>query len=619
MPSDTAARVSHPAADIPSIQPAVVMLSGRAFVLGCADRRRSGAGWPDASRRFRCGCSPCEVFATILGLFLFGSFKIPDPQERAHLRHGAGHRGDLLRPARRRSGIGRSPTAGWWAWAREHLLSFRGLDDLIHADTMLFILGLTFFVSVIAQTRMLEGITLFLLRRNDGAILPTVMSVTAVVACVSGILDGVSMIGLTIRTLVIILMLGAAPRRVDRVRRDDLHDRHDGVRRVAGVRRAAEPDHEGEPPSVPGRHVLPALLRSDRHRHLSGRCQAPAQAAGGPAHRPRADGRLDANAEDVRFLQATRHGEVLTPVELVEAHADVPGRARRGRARAAAERGVARLGARPGRRAAGNPEELLGHYVSEELAHSLDRHYVLDAAGDDEGAMLAEQWVDDTLAATARTRRRAQLIGALALIPFVGLLIVHGIYHQVPLFLASFAGFAVALLGIAAIPKMRALALREARHEYAEYYFLFPLFLSITLLTQARFFDGLQTLIADGLADAGRASGRVGAVPGRHVPLGHSRQQHRRRLRVARADEPRSVDVLHLFAMAQIAGYALGGCWTHIGSAQSVVAYAFIQRDVDAHYTPMQWIREMTPVILEMLVVISILIWAESQLLAWLG
>ena len=38
---------------------------------------------------------------------------------------------------------------------------------------------------------------------------------------------------------------------------------------------------------------------------------------------------------------------------------------------------------------------------------------------------------------------------------------------------------------------------------------------------------------------------------------------------------------MHLFAMAQIAGYALGGCWTHIGCAQSVVAYAFIQRDVD--------------------------------------
>ncbi len=98
-----------------------------------------------------------------------------------------------------------------WGLDRQHLLSFHGLDELIHADTMLFILGLTFFVAVIAQTRMLEGVTFFLLRRNRGAILPTVIAVTAVVAFASGILDGVSMIGLTIRTLVIILMLAAAP------------------------------------------------------------------------------------------------------------------------------------------------------------------------------------------------------------------------------------------------------------------------------------------------------------------------------------------------------------------------------------------------------------------------
>lgn len=39
--------------------------------------------------------------------------------------------------------------------------------------------------------------------------------------------------------------------------------------------------------------------------------------------------------------------------------------------------------------------------------------------------------------------------------------------------------------------------------------------------------------------------------------------------------------VLRLFAFAQIGGYALGGCWTHIGSAQSVVAFAFIRREID--------------------------------------
>ena len=177
----------------------------------------------------------------------------------------------------------------------------------------------------------------------------------------------------------------------------------------------------------------------------------------------------------------------------------------------------------------------------------------------------------------------------------------------------------MAILGIIAIPKMRALALREARHEYAEYYFLFPLFLSITLLTQARFFDGMQTL------DAPTASQTLGTLRSRGRSSWARRSCPRfstttssptsRRARLSNLD----VEMLHLFAMAQIAGYALGGCWTHIGSAQSVVAYAFIQRDIDEHYTPMQWIREMTPVILEMLVVISVLIWAESRLLAWMG
>ena len=67
--------------------------------------------------------------------------------------------------------------------------------------------------------------------------------------------------------------------------------------------------------------------------------------------------------------------------------------------------------------------------------------------------------------------------------------------------------------------------------------------------------------------------------------------------------------------MAQIAGYALGGCWTHIGCAQSVVAYAFIQRDLDARYTPLQWITEMTPVIVQILIAMSAIIYVESFLL----
>jgi Na+/H+ antiporter NhaD/arsenite permease-like protein len=79
------------------------------------------------------------------------------------------------------------------------------------------------------------------------------------------------------------------------------------------------------------------------------------------------------------------------------------------------------------------------------------------------------------------------------------------------------------------------------------------------------------------------------------------------------------IPVLHLFALAQIAGYALGGCWTHIGSAQSVVAFAFVRRDVDEHFTPVQWIKEMTPVILGTLVVITAILYVESALLSWMG
>ena len=151
-----------------------------------------------------------EVFATILGLFLFGSFTY-------QIHKNALTYGMLLVIVATFYGL---PTSTWHVeiaqhgvgeWIRQHLLSFSGLDELVHADTMLFILGLTLFVSVVAQSRLLEGITFFLLRRNQGLILPTVLAITAFVAVVSGVLDGVSMIGLTIRTLVIILMLAAAP------------------------------------------------------------------------------------------------------------------------------------------------------------------------------------------------------------------------------------------------------------------------------------------------------------------------------------------------------------------------------------------------------------------------
>jgi hypothetical protein len=591
------------------------MLSGRKAVLGCFV---AACLLLAAGRVITLPVSllAAEVFATILGLFLFGSF-------RYQIHKNALTYGMLLVIAATFVGLPSSEwhrqiaDAGVWNWTRQHLLSYRGLDELIHADTMLFILGLTFLVSVIAQTRMLEGITFFLLRRNGGAILPTIVSVTAVVALASGVLDGVSMIGLTIRTLVIIMMLAAAPRSAILFAVMICTT----VTTVCGVWLAY-----GEPPNLIMKANLYPLLGGTFFLRYCGPIAIAAYLVVARHLRKRLSGQridltmmdvVDANAEDVRFLQATRHGEVLTPVELVEIHAPalgghVPGVLDRMRQGVSLGSALIQEGVPLETR-----QVLLGHYVGQDLANSLDRHYILDLAGDYEGAMMAEQWVDDTLAATAHTRRRAQLFGALALIPFVVMLIVHGMYHEVPLFLASFAGFSVAIVGIAHIPKMRALALREAWQEYAEYYFLFPLFLSITLLTQAGFFDRMEGLIHDGLQTLGVfpvawiqffGSTVLSAILDNNVVADFA----------SRALANLDISMLHLFAMSQIAGYALGGCWTHIGCAQSVVAYSFIQRDVDAGYTPLQWIRQMTPIILEMLLVISILIYAETRILTWL-
>jgi hypothetical protein len=175
----------------------------------------------------------------------------------------------------------------------------------------------------------------------------------------------------------------------------------------------------------------------------------------------------------------------------------------------------------------------------------------------------------------------------------------------------------VAALGIVGIPQMRALAFREAYQEYAEYYFLFPLFLSITLLTSAGFFDVMRTVVLRGIEVLGQShvafaqfagSTFLSAILDNNIVADFA----------SRGLFGLDTKVLDYFAMAQIAGYALGGCWTHIGCAQSVVAFAFIQRDVDEHYTPLQWIKEMTPVIGYTMLLLGGLIYLEGALLRWL-
>ena len=143
------------------------------------------------------------------------------------------------------------------------------------------------------------------------------------------------------------------------------------------------------------------------------------------------------------------------------------------------------------------------------------------------------------------------------------------------------------------------------------------MFLSITLLTHAGFFNAMQGLIRFGSAGLGQAHVAfaqfigctfLSAILDNNIVADFA----------SRGLHGLDVAVVHLFSLAQIAGYALGGCWTHIGCAQSVVAYAFIQRDLDARYTPVQWIKEMTPVIVQVLVLLAVLMYAESGLQQWL-
>lgn len=607
-------------------QPGVRTIPSRYFVAVCL-AVAMGILWLSKSYTFSPGILAAEIFGTIIGLFVFGSFGV-----RIHKNalaygmaavilatfFGAWWPGSGLRAQFESSGW--SPVLGA---LRKQCLTWHGLDGLIHVDTMMFILGLTLFVAVIAQTRLLETIAFALLRRNRGSVLPTVIVVTAVVAFFSGILDGVSMIGLTIRTLVLILFLARAPIAVVRYSIVVCTV----VTTVCGVWLAY-----GEPPNLIMKSNLTA---ADGTTYLNNtfflRYCLPAAVAsylvvawslcrklrGAKVPVEHLD-ILDSHAERLRFLQATKHGEVLTAIEVMEKHESefevgtfdrVLEREKQGEplGLAMVKEGVAeRL-----------RHTVLGEFVSEELAPKLDLHYVLAHVGDSSGARRAEVEAGEAMRAQVPLLSRAQRFGICGILIFVGILLWHAWDHRIPLFVASFSGFAVSLLGIARIPRMRGLALREARHEFGEYYFLFPLFLSVSLLTKVGFFEQLQTALHSGTSHGGVGpmaisqfvgcailsallDNNVVADFGSHAILGFE------------------LAILHLFAMAQICGYAIGGCWTHIGSAQSVVAFAFIRKDVERHYTPVQWIKDMTPIVLQISLVLAALIYAESLLLRYL-
>ncbi len=606
----------------PSNPNGIVQLSGKKFMLGCLVAALAvllAGPYVEIPKWFLA----LEVFATIIALFVFGSIKYQIHKNA--LTYGCG--AVILATFFAKQG-----THEAWHQLTEdfhglHSVSdlatihgiaglFHGLDSLVHIDTMLFILGLTFFVSVIAQTRLLETITFVLLRWNKGHVLPTVLCVTAVVSVSSGILDGVSMIGLTIRTLVIILMLAAAPTAAVRYAVIVCTV----VTTVCGMWLAY-----GEPPNLIMKANVEQMIDGKSVQLLNDafflRYCAPAAvlsficvaiSLGWKLKGLRVDlNKLDivqSNAATIRFLQAERHGEVFSPIEFVEQHRAelgphfhrVEGRVRKGEAV-----GLAMVREDVDARVR---KQLLGHYVSEDLAARLDEHYVLESKGQSPGMDAGETALQKQLNSMQGKAVWARRIGILALLPFVALLITHALNHAVPLFLASFAGFAVAILGIGFITRMRRLALHEAKHEFGEYYFLFPLFLSITLLTKVAFFDDLKIALQHGIESLGTTAMALAQFYGATF-LSALLDNNVVADFAGRAikDLPEK-STIFLFALAQIAGYAAGGCWTHIGSAQSVVAYAFIQREVDSSFTPVQWIKAMTPLLLMILAALTALI-----------
>jgi hypothetical protein len=205
----------------------------------------------------------------------------------------------------------------------------------------------------------------------------------------------------------------------------------------------------------------------------------------------------------VRFLQASRHGEVLTPIEFVEEKKNELGSHVEGilhRLHQGEPLGEALVAEKVGKEIR---LTLLSEFISKDLAPALDQHYIELAAHREKDMSASLTKIAEALEHVREKRVLSQWIGGLSFVPFVGLLVAHAINHQIPLFLASFAGFVIALTGISAIPKMRKLAIREAVHEYREYLFLFPLFLSITLLQKSGFFAQMSVWLHAGIESLG--------------------------------------------------------------------------------------------------------------------
>lgn len=560
-----------------------------------------------------------EVFATVVALFIFGSIRYRI--DKNVLTYGAlpiilVTFFSLWWPesALRKEMAERGGTALWEA-IHHNLLTLHGLEKLVHADTMLFILGLTFFVAVISQTRMLEAISMKILRIFEGRVLSTVLILGGLVSFASGILDGVSMIGLTIRVFVIILVMAKIGYHgIEFIIMSSVV-----LTTVCGMWLAY-----GEPPNLimksnlglsdsfflkyamPMAVVSFLIVAKFIYRWLRGIVI-------------QLDDLdiLETHIADVRFLQAIRKGETNEMEEMLKEYA-----ARFGDKAARVET-LYHEGHHPISamiRAGVDPETVkafVSEFLGEEFVEpviSYYRHRQKHAAPEERERELIEAEVIERLLETTRLQRHAaQFWGKLAFIPFVVLLFWHARNHDMPLFVSAFAGFAVAVIGILSHHKMRRLAFHEAAHEYREYLFLFPLFLSITMLTAVGFFDQLRAAIDQGIVLFGRGhvaviqflgAGLLSAILDNNVVADFaSRAIH-------------GMSDMFLFAAAQIAGYAVGGSLTHVGSAQSVVAFAYILRYVDPGFTPLGWIRAMWKMVVAIAVALTGLLYLIALLVS---
>ena len=612
-----AAKIPTPADQPGGLRPQVVELSSRWFV-ACALLLSALVAAIGCVRTLPAWLLITEVFALVAGLFLLGSFRY---QVRKNVLT-FGWLPLLTVTFALSQWQARAPQQALWAFVRDALhkipLSWAFLDELLHADTLLFIAALSLLVSAIAQTRTLESIALRLVYRFSGRVFVILLILSGVVAATSGVLGGVSMVGLLIRTMVILLMLAGAP--LVALRKTVLFSTL--LTTICGIWLSY-----GEPPNLimaanvldaQGRRVLSdqyfltyclpaallafAVLAWELRRVLQGVHIDLAQVD-----------LLEKNAATLRFSQAMRLGRVLTEVELLDEHSARLG-AYHAPVLAALQAGHSVGDALVGQHVPAPLRQfLLGQWVGIENAAAVDAHFVARAQQDTARAQHAASVVSDALRPMALRRVYSRRWGAVGLLVFVALLVLHSATHVVPLFVPPLLGFVVAVRGLYPFAHLRTLVLAEALHEIAEYLFLIPLFVAVSFLTWSGFFQSLAAPMQHSIDTLGRgpvALQQFGLATVLSAVLDNNIVADFASRLIATLPQT----LVFLFSTAQIAGYALGGCWTHVGSAQSVVAFAFLKRDIDPTYTPVQWLWDITFPIVRIGLLLAAYLWALAQI-----